>query len=316
MYLESWIHSIIKTALARDAEYRRFANKSSLVSVARADVRTYQDFKLRQILRYCREKSTFYRDLFQTASVEPDDIRGSGDLAKLPFTEPYHIAENAYRFLCTSQAEVARPYTFVTSGTTGPQKKIFWTQRDLDRIIDFMAAGIGTVADVGDTVLILLPDGRPNSQADLLFKGVKKLGATPVVANIDLSAQELLRVIDESGCTVIFGFTRKLFRLSKELQLQCNLREKGVKVLFLASEYLPAAMRQYLQQTWDCEVRTHYGLTEMGLGVAVECEACNGYHFNEADLLLEVINPRTGELSPKEKRANWYLPLLIGKQCL
>jgi phenylacetate-CoA ligase len=296
LQLESWIHSIIKAELARDAEYRRFANKSSLVSVARTDVRAYQDFRLRQILRYCREKSSFYRDLFQTASVEPGDIRGSGDLAKLPFTEPHHLADNAYRFLCTSQAEVARPYTFVTSGTTGPQKKIFWSQLDLNRIVDFMAAGIGTVADAGDTVLILLPDGRPNSQADLLFKGVHKLGATPRVANIDLSAQELLRVIDASRCAVIFGFTRKLFRLSKELQLQCNLSEKGVKVLFLASEYLPAAMRQYLQQTWGCEVRTHYGLTEMGLGVAIECEACDGYHFNEADLLLEIINPRTGDV--------------------
>lgn len=296
MYLESWIHSIINTALVSDAEYRRFADKSGLASIVRADVRTYQDFKLRQILRYCHEKSSFYRDLFQKASIDPDDIRSSGDLARLPFTEPYHIAENAYQFLCTSQAEVARPYTFVTSGTTGPQKRIFWSQSDLDRITDFMAAGIGTVADAGDTVLILLPDGRPNSQADLLFKGVRKLGATPMVANIDLSAQELLKVIDEARCAVIFGFTRKLFRLSKELQLQRNLREKGVKFLFLASEYLPAAMRQYLQQTWGCEVRTHYGLTEMGLGVAVECEARNGYHFNEADLLLEVINPGTGDV--------------------
>jgi phenylacetate-CoA ligase len=33
----------------------------------------------------------------------------------------------------------------------------------------------------------------------------------------------------------------------------------------------------------------------MGLGVAVECSAMNGYHFNEADLLVEIINPGTGE---------------------
>jgi phenylacetate-CoA ligase len=34
----------------------------------------------------------------------------------------------------------------------------------------------------------------------------------------------------------------------------------------------------------------------MGLGVAVECEATDGYHFNEAGLLLEVIDPKTGEI--------------------
>jgi phenylacetate-coenzyme A ligase PaaK-like adenylate-forming protein len=34
----------------------------------------------------------------------------------------------------------------------------------------------------------------------------------------------------------------------------------------------------------------------MGLGVAVECHAHDGYHFNEADLLLEVVDPKTGRV--------------------
>jgi phenylacetate-CoA ligase len=296
LYLESWIHYIIRTTLEKDAEYRRFANKNNLASLTRSDVETYQIYKLRRMLRHCREKSAFYRELFHAESLEPDDIHSPEDLAKLPLTEPYQLAESPYRFLCISQAEIARPYTFITSGTTGPKKRIFWTHSDIERITDFMSAGIGTVADQGDIVLILLPDGRPNSQADLLYKGVKKLGAMPVVAEADLNAEELLKTVKDSHCTVIFGYTRKLWRLSKELQLQNDLSSLGVKVLFLASEYLPDAMRRDLQKIWNCSTRTHYGLTEMGLGVAVECEACDGYHFNEVDLLLEVINPQTGEV--------------------
>jgi phenylacetate-CoA ligase len=293
--LESWIHGTIKKNFARDAEFRRFVNKGRLASVTRSDVGDYQDFKLRRILQYCAEKSTFYRKLFRTASVDFREVSSSLDLGKLPFTEPRHIAESPYEFLCISQAAVARIYTFITSGTAGPKKKVFWTQGDLDRITDFMAAGIRTVADIGDTVLILLPNGRPNSQADLLCKGVTKSGAVPVVGSIDLDAQELQEIIQQSRCKVIFGYTRKLFRLSKELQLQKNLSVSGVKTLFLAAEYLPDAMRLDLKQMWNSEVRTHYGLTEMGLGVAVECEAGQGYHFNEADLLLEVIDPHTGK---------------------
>jgi phenylacetate-CoA ligase len=34
----------------------------------------------------------------------------------------------------------------------------------------------------------------------------------------------------------------------------------------------------------------------MGLGVAVECHAHDGFHYNEADLMLEVIDPETGEV--------------------
>ncbi len=53
-------------------------------------------------------------------------------------------------------------------------------------------------------------------------------------------------------------------------------------------------MRRQLQDAWNCDVHVHYGLTEMGLGVAVECHAHNGFHFNEADLLLEVVDPESG----------------------
>lgn len=298
MYLETWIHNILKTALETDAGYRGYAQKNSLSPVSRADLDTYQFYRLRRTLEYCSTKSSFYRDLFRKAGVEPKDVWDPGDLAKLPFTEPFHLAEAPYRFLCTSQAEIARPCTFVTSGTTGPRKKIFWTQGDLERITDFMAAGMGTVATSEDVVQIILPDGRPNSQADLLFKGVQKLGATPVLASPDLDAQEHLRILESCHSSVLFGYVSRIFRLSKELQARGNLRDKGVRVLFLAAEYLPEARREELQQIWNCRVHTHYGLTEMGLGVAIECEARNGYHFNEADLLLEVINPGTGETVP------------------
>ena len=49
---------------------------------------------------------------------------------------------------------------------------------------------------------------------------------------------------------------------------------------------------------WGCRVFDHYGTTEMGLGGGVECEALDGYHLREADLLFEVADPETGRLCP------------------
>jgi phenylacetate-CoA ligase len=287
--LEEWIHRIAGDKLGID-------------HVTRADLEAYQLLRLQQTLQYVFEKSSFYRELFGKCGLVPDDVRSIYDLAKIPFTEPHHLSENPYRFLCISQAGIARPYSFVTSGTTGPQKKVFWSHGDLERIIEFMAAGISTVAGPQDVVQIMLADGRPYSQADLLYRGVKRIGATPVLAGMDLAADEYLKILENSGSTVLFGYTSRLFRISKELQSETDLSKKGVKVLFLAGEYVPDAMRRELQRIWHCEIRTHYGLTEMGLGVAVECEAGSGYHFNEASLLVEVINPGTGEfLSPGEE---------------
>jgi len=298
LYIEYWLHKILRSTFAAEPDYRRFADKSDLNQISRSDVETYHRHKLQQALQYCYDSSSFYREVFDAAGLKPEDIGDPEELTKLPLTEPHHLASIPYRFLCISQSEIARPYTFATSGTTGPQKKVFWTHRDLERITDFMSAGIGTVASQQDVVLINLPDGRPNSQADLLFKGVGKFGATPVLSGMNLSAREFLKIVEDFGSTIIFGYTRRLFRLSKELQRTQDLRGKGVKVLFLAAEYLPGAMRKELENIWNCRVHTHYGLTEMGLGVAVECVAGSGYHFNEADLLVEVVNPNTGERVP------------------
>jgi len=267
-------------------------------SISRVDLEAYQLLRLRQTIQYAYDKSSFYREMFDKAGVVPDDLQSFSDLSGIPFTEPRHLSEAPYRFLCISQAEIARPFSFVTSGTTGPQKKVFLSHGDLEKIIEFMAAGIATVANQEDVVQILLADGRPYSQADLLYRGVRGMGATPVISGMDIGAEEQLRILEKSHSTILFGYTGQIFRLSKELQHKTDLNKTGVKVLFLAGEYLPEAMRQELQQIWNCRVHTHYGLTEMGLGVAVECNAHAGYHFNEAGLYLEVINPRTGEVVP------------------
>ena len=294
MYLEYWIHNNVKEAAETDPGLRTPYSGSG-ESLRRSDIERYHNYRLSQVVNYAYRHSLFYRELFETSGLSPADIRRPGDLPKLPFTESHHLAESPYSFLCTSQSEIARPHTFVTSGTTGPRKKIFWTRRDLERIIDFMSAGIGTVAKPQDVVLIMLPDGRDYSQADLLRRGVKRFGATPVVAEMDIGVLGLKKMVEDVQPSVIFGYTRHLFRLSRDLQLREDMRGKKVRTLFLAAEYLPPGMRSELEKIWDCSVHTHYGLTEMGLGVAVECDARNGYHFNEADLLLEVVNPHTGE---------------------
>lgn len=294
MKLETWIHTIVREQLA-GAQFGNFQEKAGLIGITRADIERYQLFNLQQTLQYAYRNSSFYREHFKKAGLQPEDILELEDLRRLPFTEPGQIAKEPYRFLCLSRAAISRVTTFITSGTTGPQKKIFWTESDLERIIRFMAAGIGTVADTTDVIQICLPSGRPYSQADLLARGVESIGARSIIAGVELSSQEQLSLIEKHHSTILFGYTPHIIRLSRELQTHCDLNQLGIKAIFLASEYLPESMRQELQNFWNCRIYTHYGLTEMGLGVAIECSAGSGYHFNEADLLLEIVNPQTGE---------------------
>ena len=57
-------------------------------------------------------------------------------------------------------------------------------------------------------------------------------------------------------------------------------------------------MRKRLEEAWGCKVLDVWGMTEFGLACAVECDAQDGLHTDEANLLFEVIDPETGKHVP------------------
>ena len=294
--LEESLNKIIKQRIRETPEYRKHTAKESLEKITRSDFEDFQLFQLRNILHYVHDKSPFYRELLIKKGIEPGEIQSLADLAKLPLTEPRELAEKPFRFLCVPIGEVTRVITFTSSGTTGPQKRIFFNEKDVEVMTDFMGAGMSVVATSDDVVQIMLPRGPVLGQTDLLARGVEKMGATPVITGTEPTPEEQIQAIERHGSTVLFCETLRLNRITVEAKNNHDLTKMGVKALFLTSNYLSDSMRVNLQSAWNCEVFTHYGLTEMGLGVAVECPAHNGYHFDEADLLAEVIDPETGEV--------------------
>jgi phenylacetate-CoA ligase len=121
------------------------------------------------------------------------------------------------------------------------------------------------------------------------------MGGRPVIAGIAPSPEEQLGIIDKYGSTVLFGSVAHIYRITQETKHRHDLKRKGIKALFVTSECLSEVVRRQMGNAWNCDVHEHYGLTEMGLGVAVECHAHNGFHYNEADLLVEVVDPESGE---------------------
>lgn len=297
IFLEQWLHDVIRGQARVDSEYKHIPDNEKLT---RQDVDTYHLSKLKKVLAYVYEKSSFYRELFLKNEIKPDDIRSLEDLEKLPFTDPSDLATNSNRFICGSIGDIARITTFTTSGTTGNQKRIFRTEVDLDRITDFMGVGMRTVTTPDDVVQIILPFGSTNNQGDLLSKGLRKIGATPVGTHVVLNPEKHFSIMQEHKPTILFGPPYKIYRITQELCDKYDLSKMGVKTIFLTSSYLSEPMKARIQNIWNCDIHCHYGLTEMGLAVAINCHAHHGYHFNEVDLLLEIIDPHTGKRTTGE----------------
>ena len=66
----------------------------------------------------------------------------------------------------------------------------------------------------------------------------------------------------------------------------------------LSAEALPEGWKELLAQRFGATVFDHYGATETGYGVGVECEAFCGYHLRETDIFFEIVDMVTGAPLP------------------
>lgn len=213
-----------------------------------------------------------------------------GTLESLPFSWPSEVAADPLAFLCVPQGQVARATTVCTSGTTGPKKRIFFTEGDLERTVAFFALGMTMLVEAGQDVLILMGADTEHSIARLLQAAVGRLGARARIGDLAWDATETLAAARSAQCIV--GLPAELLYLCRK---DSALRPRTV---LLSADYVPECIVQTLRSRWGCRVFTHFGMTETGFGCAVQCEAGEGHHVRHPELLLEVVDPDTGQPLP------------------
>ena len=266
------------------------------------DTKIFNEFRERRLIetvRHAYENSRFYRTLFDKYGLKPQDIRGMRDLTKIPFTNSGDLAGNSYDFLCISQGNVEKPVTYYSSGTTGLQKRIYFSGADIQEIQNFLAVGMRTVADIGETIQIMLPNTSGRGIGNVLGTALRQNNMRAVVTDVFEESSRQIEHARKHGPTVWFGDAGVIHRITKEMEQRTDLPSLGVRVLFLTMGYVSNAMRNNLEKAWGCRVCTHYGLTETGWGLAVECPSADGYHYNEFGVIAEVVDPVTGEPLPE-----------------
>lgn len=254
-------------------------------------VERWQMAELRRTLSFARQHSRFHAE--RLAQVDLDALRGHTDMARLPRMEAADLASPGLP--AASQDDVARVVTLPTSGTSGPAKRLYFSEADLARTLDFFAVGMATLCGAGDVILVLLPGRRDWGVADLLSRALPHIGARCVLPPEEDPYAPLPVLMQAEGVTTLVAAPTQLERL---LALPAEPFRRHVRTLLSSAEPLPRHLRERLQTAWECEVFDHWGMTETGYGGGVECSAHAGYHLREADLLVEIADLTTGEPLP------------------
>lgn len=290
--LEVWEQNKIRAEFKRSPQLREAIGRDELGTIERSDMREYQLHKFRQQMDYVMKNSYYYKKKFEAAGIRSEDIRTWEDLQKVPFTEPADLAAEPFTFLCVSQSKVMR--VFSTSGTTGMRKRLFYTQNDVLNIVDSIAAALKTVGMTDkDTLQIMFPAVAAWDPGLMLNSACKVAGMNSVVeSSADVDQQ--IRTMKENRTTMMIGLTSFLYRVTLLAKDRYDLRSFGMKAIICSAEPLSEAMRREMISSWGCPVLAQYGMTEMGLATSVECDQYDGLHLNDADFLVECVDPETG----------------------
>lgn len=262
---------------------------------SRQDIDAYQLRCLTETVDYARSQSPFYRQ--RDDWPEAFNLKDFGDFAQLPLTTPADLVRSDPSLIALPMRDAVRLVTIPTSGTSGQQKRLFFTEADIDATIAYFEHGMATIVRPGSRVAVAFPAQRPDSVGDLLMRGLSRLGALPVALPVDGTLDTLVGALRELEPMAIAGMPVTLGAAARRMSVDGGAPLR-IETALVSADSVSQSFKAALAVIWGTEVFEHWGMTETGYGGALACEAHDGLHIRETDLYLEVIDAGSGEPLP------------------
>ncbi|MFH1060142.1 MAG: phenylacetate--CoA ligase family protein [Pseudomonadota bacterium] len=267
-------------------------------------LRALQFKKFQRVLTWAYERSPYYRQLYRAAGLEPGDIKGWDDMAKVPKMDKARLKEAQTQepfpyggVLCLPLSEVAEFRQ--TSGTTGQPvyqadswadwewwsecwSYILWAQgyRPADRVF----------IPFGYNIFVAFWAGH---------YAAEKLGCEVVPGGVLDTSARLLK-IQELKATALMGTPTYLLNMAETARSKLGFDAADLTIERITCAGEPGASipatKARLEQAWGAKVFDHAGATEIGAW-SYECShQSGGLHVNEGLFLVQIEDLVTGEL--------------------
>ncbi len=266
--------------------------------MSREDMKKIQDERLINTVKHVYENVPLYRKRMNEAGVKPEDIKGTEDLYKLPFTNKTDLRDEfPYGLLAVPKEEIVRIQG--SSGTTGKPIVSGYTENDIEVWTEMVARSL-VAAGAGKEDIIQVTYGYGLFTGGLgAHQGASRVGAM-VVPMSSGNTQRQLMMMHDLGATMLCCTPSYAIFLGESLkEMGYDPKEFKLKSGCFGAEPWTEEMREKLEGLFDINAYNIYGLTEIaGPGVAFECPAKDGMHINEDHVLAEIVDPATGEPLP------------------
>lgn len=267
-------------------------------TMPRHEIEYLQSLNLCKTVRRVYDRVPLMRQRMDELNVSPDDIKHIKDIVKLPFTLKNDLRDTyPYGMFACNMSEVVRIHA--TSGTTGKQTVIGYTQKDIELWADCVArALVSAGADKGDIVHIAYGYGLFTGGLGIHY-GAEKLGAIALPASSGNTERQISMIKDFESAILCCTPSYALYIIDALEQAGVKLSEIKLKSGIFGAEAWTEDMRLEIERRLGIKAYDIFGLAEIsGPGVAFTCECQNGMHINEDHFYPEIINPDTCERLP------------------
>jgi len=255
------------------------------------DLARLQWQKLKRLLRHAYENVPYYRRLFQTAGIRPEDIKSREDLAKIPITTKSQIQALPPEEIMARGFERSKCLELRTSGSTGKPLSVWLSKREREFRVALwawssMSAGLGFQDK--SLHIVSAPDEKPAKKYWFQRLGIMRRDWRSI---FDEKTFEIL----EQGDIDVLSSLPSVFMIIIE-----HLRRKGIsrlhpRLLFTTAEVLDASTRRQIEGFFQARIFDFYGLAEVDL-IAWQCQPCYGFHINTPNQVVEFL--RKGKAVP------------------
>ena len=264
----------------------------------RDELKKLQSERLCWQVRRMYERVELFRTRMDEAGLKPEDIRGVEDLHRLPFSYKKDLRDwYPYGLFAEPMKNIKRVHA--SSGTTGQQIVVGYTQGDLDRWADCVCRSLAAAGATEDSFV-------QNAYGYGLFTGgfgihaaTEKLGAT-IIPISSGNTQRQMRTMLDFGATILTctpSYAMFLGETAEDMGVTDKLK---LKAGIFGAEPWTEDMRKSIEEKLHIKAYDIYGLSEvMGPGVAYECECQSGMHVCEDQFIVEIIDPDTGAVLPE-----------------
>lgn len=245
-----------------------------------------QNKKLRHMVGWSYRHVRFYRDLFNSAGISPEDIRDKSDLEKIPVTTKEAVQER-FRDFIPDAVDLSRCRIHRTSGSTGKPLSVLYNRKSLEYSTALM---LRPFLENGYTPTQLMAKyGNPK-----LFPKkktfIQKIG---LFREIYLSIYEdpisHINILNKAKPESLYGYS-SILSLLADAFISNGKQTFQPKSIFSTAELITKSQRNLIKNAFNQEVNDMYGSVEF-YRMAWECKEHDGYqyHIDSDSLILEFL---------------------------